>query len=186
MAEKVKEIYDRMKGRKCVGMYFFSRPTLLPLDPVLIKAVQSVAFDHFYDRGIYYDEENDPISAHLFSLAGPKWKRLRAKMTPAFSPGKLKFMFGTMAQCGHQMVDLLKQMVLDDAAVEIKEILARYTTDVIGSCAFGLECNCMRDPQAEFRMMGKRAFTQTLGDLLKMVPLTMDEAAAQAFIFFLA
>lgn len=75
-----------------------------------------------------------------------------------------------MAQCGHQMIDLLRQLSLEEGGtVEIKEILARYTTDVIGSCAFGLECNCMRNPQAEFRMMGKRAFTQTIGDLLKMV-----------------
>ncbi|XP_018571884.1 cytochrome P450 6a9-like [Anoplophora glabripennis] len=170
MAEKVKEVYDRMKGQKCVGMYFFSRPTFLPLDPVLIKDIQSTDFEHFYDRGIYYDEENDPISAHLFSIAGPKWKRLRAKMTPAFSPGKLKYMFDTIAQCGHQMIDLLKQLTSEErGAVEIKEILARYTTDVIGCCAFGLECNCMRNPQAEFRMMGKRAFTQTIGDLLKMI-----------------
>lgn len=70
MAEKVKEIYDRMKGHKCVGMYFFSRPALLPLDPVLIKNIQSTDFEHFFDRGIYYDEDNDPISAHLFSIAG--------------------------------------------------------------------------------------------------------------------
>lgn len=76
MAEKVKEVYDQMKGQKCVGMYFFSRPTFLPLDPVLIKNIQSTHFEHFFDRGIYYDEENDPISAHLFSIAGEKETKL--------------------------------------------------------------------------------------------------------------
>ncbi|KAJ8982768.1 hypothetical protein NQ317_018180 [Molorchus minor] len=169
MGDKIKEIYDKMKGHKYVGLYFFSRKALLPLDPALIKNILSKDFQHFYDRGIYYDEENDPLSAHLFSIAGPKWKHLRSRLTPAYSPGKLKYMFGTIVECGHQMTDILKELVREDATIEIKEILARYTTDVIGSCAFGLECNCMRNPKAEFRLMGKRAFTQTIGDVLKMI-----------------
>lgn len=79
-------------------------------------------------------------------------------------------MFGTIVNCGHEMTSKLKELAKDQGGqIEIKEILARYTTDVIGSCAFGLECNCMRDQNAEFRMMGKRAFTQTVGDVLKMV-----------------
>lgn len=78
-------------------------------------------------------------------------------------------MFNTILQCGHEMTDILSEMTRRDRAVEIKEILARYTTDVIGSCAFGLECNSMRNPDAEFRIMGRRAFTQTVGDVLKMV-----------------
>ncbi|CAH2007828.1 unnamed protein product [Acanthoscelides obtectus] len=169
MGDKIKEIYEKMKGHRYVGLYFFSRSAFLPLDPVLIKDILSKDFQHFHDRGIYYDEKNDPLSAHLFSIAGPKWKRLRAKLTPAFSPGKLKYMFGTIVECGHQMISKLNEIAEEDGEVEIKEILARYTTDVIGSCAFGLECNCMRDQNAEFRFMGKRAFTQTVGDVMKMV-----------------
>ncbi|XP_074030754.1 probable cytochrome P450 6a14 [Leptinotarsa decemlineata] len=169
MGDKIKEIYDKMKGQRYAGLYFFSRKAFLPLDPIIIKDILNKDFQHFHDRGIYYDEENDPLSAHLFSIAGPKWKNLRAKLTPAYSPGKLKYMFGTIVECGHDMINTLEEITKNDGDVEIKEILARYTTDVIGSCAFGLKCNCMRDPQAEFRLMGKRAFTQTVGDLLKMI-----------------
>ncbi|CAH0553140.1 unnamed protein product [Brassicogethes aeneus] len=183
MGDKIKEIYDRMKGEKYVGLYFFSRKAFLPLDPVLIKHILSKDFHHFYDRGIYYDEENDPLSAHLFSIAGPKWKHLRSKLTPAYSPNKLKFMFTTILDCGHQMTDLLKVMADKDSTIEIKEILARYTTDVIGSCAFGLECNSMKNPEAEFRLMGKRAFTQTVGDVLKMVIIRSFPRLAKLFNF---
>lgn len=70
MGDKIKEIYDKMKGNRYVGLYFFSRKAFLPLDPVLIKDILNTDFQHFYDRGIYYDEENDPLSAHMFSIAG--------------------------------------------------------------------------------------------------------------------
>lgn len=126
-------------------------------------------FHHFDDRGIYYDEVNDPLSAHLFSLAGAKWKNLRAKLTPAYSPGKLKFMFPTISRCGDQMIDILKQTAQNEGCTEIRDIFARYTTDVIGCCAFGLECNSMKNPNAEFRLMGKRAFTQTIGDSISII-----------------
>lgn len=102
-------------------------------------------------------------------IVGPKWKLLRSKLTPAYSPGKLKYMFNTILDCGHQMTNILREISIEKGDVEIKEILARFTTDVIGSCAFGLECNCIRNPEAEFRRMGKRAFTQTVGDVIKMV-----------------
>lgn len=70
MGDKIKEIYDQMKGKRYVGLYFFSRKAFLPLDPVLIKDVLNTDFQHFFDRGIYYDEQNDPLSAHMFSIAG--------------------------------------------------------------------------------------------------------------------
>lgn len=171
MGNKIKEIYDIAKsnGWKYVGLYFFSRKALLAVDPVLVKNILCRDFQHFNDRGIYYDEENDPLSAHLFSLAGTKWRNLRAKLTPAFSPGKLRYMFDTILSCGDEMVNTLKQLAEIENNIEIKEIFARYTTDVIGSCAFGLECNSMKNPKAEFRLMGKRAFTQTLRDSFSII-----------------
>lgn len=171
MATKIKEIYDdaKKKNHQYVGLYFFSRKALLAVDPVLIKHILVKDFQYFNDRGLYYDEINDPLSAHLFSLAGNKWKNLRTKLTPAYSPGKLKYMFETIKCCGDQMVNLLKETAQTENTLEIKEVFARYTTDVIGSCAFGLDCNSLRNPNAEFRMMGKRAFTQTVGDSVSIV-----------------
>lgn len=171
MGDKIKEIYDIAKSNKWkyVGLYFFSRKALLAVDPILIKNILCRDFQHFNDRGIYYDEEGDPLSAHLFSLAGVKWKNLRSKLTPAFSPGKLKYLFAAILNCGEEMLNVLQETAKIDNSIEIKEVFARYTTDVIGSCAFGLECNSMKNPNAEFRRMGKRAFTQTLRDSLSII-----------------
>jgi cytochrome P450 family 6 len=39
---------------------------------------------------------------------------------------------------------------LSGSTVEVKELMARFTTDVIASCAFGINGNSLKDPDSEF------------------------------------
>lgn len=45
--------------------------------------------------------------------------------------------------------------------VDISESSAQFTTDTIGCCAFGLDCNALADPDSEFRRVGRDVFTST-------------------------
>lgn len=81
----------------------FFKPILLAIDPELVKNVMARDFDHFVDRGVFSNEESDPLSAHLFSLTGLKWKHLRQKLTPSFTSGKLKKMFQTLVDCTKEL-----------------------------------------------------------------------------------
>jgi cytochrome P450 family 6 len=40
--------------------------------------------------------------------------------------------------------------LLSGSTVEVKETMARFTTDVIASCAFGINGNSLKDPDSEF------------------------------------
>lgn len=155
----LQDIYERFKGTaKYCGIYFFSRPIAMAIDLDFIKNILIRDFTNFNDRGVYYNEKDDPLSAHLFSLDGGKWKKLRAKLTPTFTSGKMKFMYPTIVEVGERFRDHLKAVVKDHNILEIKELLARFTTDVIGTCAFGIECNSLEDENAEFRRMGRAVF----------------------------
>jgi hypothetical protein len=40
-------------------------------------------------------------------------------------------------------------------AVEMKDLFTRYTNDVIGTSAFGIQCDSLTNPKNEFYEMGK-------------------------------
>jgi cytochrome P450 family 6 len=73
----------------------------------------------------------------------------------------MKMMFGTLVECGKELIAVLQEKARKGETLEVKDILARYTTDVIASCAFGIQCNCLRNPDAEFRSWGRKIFTIT-------------------------
>lgn len=74
----------------------------------------------------------------------------------------MKMMFGTVRDVGEKFVRTLRAESSEavDNVIEVKDIAARFTTDVIGSCAFGLECNSLEDPDNEFREKSRKLFDE--------------------------
>lgn len=159
---KLKEIYDQMKGSgPLCGAYAFHRPFIVLLDLTLIKQVLVKDFAYFTDRGMYFNEHDDPLSANLFMIDGSKWKAMRAKVSTAFTTGKMKFMYPTVMEVGERFQQTLSSLVCAGAKeLEMKDLFARFTTDVIGTCAFGIQCNSLLDPASEFREMGRRSIEE--------------------------
>ncbi|XP_037953932.1 probable cytochrome P450 6a18 [Teleopsis dalmanni] len=154
------ELYTKYKNvGPFVGIHFFQRPAAFVVDPMLAKRILIKDFSNFPERGTYHNEEDDPLTGHLFALDGAKWKPLRQKLSPTFTSGKMKFMFPTVVNVGEQFIDVLGEMVKSEHNFDVRELCARFTTDVIGTCAFGIECNSLKDPNAEFRCWGRKALT---------------------------
>ncbi|KAJ8977038.1 hypothetical protein NQ317_017712 [Molorchus minor] len=173
VAEEFRRYYNELKnrGEKHGGLYNLLTPIYLPIDADLLKRILQTDFDHFVNRGTYMNEKDDPLSAHLFNLEGERWKYLRSKLTPTFTSdtsilGKMKMMFQTLVTCSDGLEEILREHSKLQDAVDIKDVLGRFTTDIIGSCAFGIECNSLRDPNSEFRNIGRETVTPTLSKLM--------------------
>lgn len=158
-------IYNKYKKQHAyVGMFQARRPVLVVLDPEMVKMVLTKEFSTFHGRGQPIDEENDPMSLNLFNLEGPRWKNLRSKLSPTFTSGKLKLMFPLMADLTDDLSGALTQLAAtgEKGQVEMKDLLLRYATDVIGTVAFGIECNSLKNDKAEFHTMTREVFNRNL------------------------
>uniref|UniRef100_A0A182XUE8 Uncharacterized protein n=1 Tax=Anopheles quadriannulatus TaxID=34691 RepID=A0A182XUE8_ANOQN len=160
MSAILQNCYKQLKssGQPFGGIHFFINPIALLIDPDLIKTVLVKDFPYFHDRNLYYNEQDDPLSHHLVAMEGTRWKHLRAKLTPTFTSGKMKLMFSTVTAVAEEFDRCMMNEIKTSPVVEMKDLLARFTTDIIGSVAFGLECNSLKDPEAKFRAMGRKVF----------------------------
>ncbi|XP_023312930.1 cytochrome P450 6A1-like, partial [Anoplophora glabripennis] len=156
-----KKFYDQFKstGQKMGGVFMGIQPYLIVLDPEIVKDVLIKDFQYFTDRGVYHTE-SDPLSVHLFSQEGLIWRNTRIKFTSVFTSAKMKAMFETVLNCTEGLKSALEESAEQMSDVDILEVSARYTTDSIGSCAFGIECNSFKHPDPEFRRMGRKVLDE--------------------------
>lgn len=164
------EFYHKFKHvGSIIGIYFWTKPVALIADLDLIKKIMITDFEHFTDHAVYCNEKDEPMSAHLFSLPGEKWKSLRAKLTSTFTSGKMRLMFPLIVDILKNFQNVVEQTVNQNQdGFEIKDVMSRFTTDVIGTCAFGLECNSLEDPDNLFRKMGDLFFKRTFFRAVKV------------------
>lgn len=158
-----------------LGLYYFLIRVILVNDLDLIRTILIKDAHIFNRRNLYYNERDDPMSAHLFSISGPKWKNLRSKLTPTFTSGKMKFMFGTVVEVSERLRIRFNEAT-SMSSVDIKDLWARYTTDVIGSCAFGIECNTLFDKNTNFREMGRLIFEEPRHGMMAHMLLNQSQA----------
>lgn len=132
------DLYKKLKSKgDYVGLYFLNKPVLFVLSPEFAKTVLVRDFQYFINRGVYFNKEDDPLSANLFFIESSDWRRLRVKMTPTFTSGKIKNMFFTIYDVADEMVQLLQTKQSNDVGhsdgfnIEITDLMARYNTDVI-------------------------------------------------------
>lgn len=183
------DLYKKLKGKgDYAGLYFLNKPVLFVLSPEFAKTVLVRDFQYFVNRGVYFNKEDDPLSANLFFIEDSDWRRLRYKMTPTFTSGKIKNMFFTIYDVADEMVKHLQMKWQNESAngefnVEITDLMARYNTDVIVSCAFGTQCDSLSNPKSQFRAVGKKMLAFSRIRLLKLYAAMLFRRQARALGF---
>ncbi|XP_019531005.3 probable cytochrome P450 6d5 [Aedes albopictus] len=161
-------IYARSRHLPYVGIYLSMRPALIVNDPQMVKDILGRDFDHFHDRGLHVNEETDPLSGNLFSLGGVTWKNLRAKLTPTFTSGCLKGMLPILVDKAMVLQKRFAMELSSQSSIEVKDLFARYTTDVIASVAYGIDIDSINNQHDIFRRMGIRVFQHDFKTSLRL------------------
>ncbi|XP_072756845.1 cytochrome P450 6A1-like [Anoplolepis gracilipes] len=162
------EVYNKYKGESMIGIFVRRTPILIVKDPDIIKDILIKDFSKFASRGLTTNSERAaPLSQHLFALEPKRWRPLRTILSPVFTSGKLKGMFSLISECADNFVECTEKLVSKNEPIECRELMAKYTTDVIGSYVFGIEMNALSDEDSEFRRIGRSYFAPTWKNILR-------------------
>jgi cytochrome P450 family 9 len=152
------QLYNIIPNARYCGIYQFLLPTLLIRDPDLIKQITVKDFDHFVDHRGFVPTESDPLlGKSLFSLSGMKWREMRSTLSPSFTSSKVKYLFSIISQNGEQFVKHFQEQDKDVVTVEMRDVITKFTNDVIANSVFGFDCNSLKEPNNEFYVRGKEA-----------------------------
>lgn len=158
--DSLREYYNS-STEPVLGIYSTINPGLLIRDPKIIQDILIKEFSSFHDRGLYISEKVDPMADNLLLQRGEKWKRLRSKLSPAFTSGKLKGMFEAIVGCGDSLEKYFAGFAKSGETVDVREVFACFATNVIASVAFGIDDNSIETGDTEFRKYGRKIFQPT-------------------------
>lgn len=178
---ELKEACDKIQG-KYGGIFMLINPVLMLKDPEMIKQILVKDFDYFTDRGFYVNEKVDPLTDNLLMVGGEKWRKMRQKLTPAFTTGKLKQMIPIFMEIGRKLQDsLLKVVNSEENKIEARDLMSRYTVDSITSLAFGLEIDSINNPDEPFRRISRKIAEPNLNMFLRSLIASMAPKFADIF-----
>lgn len=168
--ETIVNIYKQYEGNKFVGYYQLLSPTIMIRDPELINQVLIKDFTHFEDRGPQMKGAKNLLSLGLSILSGDEWRNARHKITPTFTSGKLKMMFGPIKECSDEVIHHIDSKPGED--IEVRDLMLRYILNVIGNVAFGIKLDILneKDKQSqEFMKYSSLLFKPSVLVLLKVM-----------------
>lgn len=105
-------------------------------DIELLKNIYIRNFASFHDRGLYLNKERWPVILKL----GEDWWDRHVKLV--FTTGKMKLMFDMVDSIGNKFFHVVNKEPKITGKFEMRKLLAKFTTDVISSVAFGIDSNC--------------------------------------------
>ncbi|XP_059044996.1 cytochrome P450 6B6-like [Achroia grisella] len=156
--------YFEHPNEKFIGSFRSTAPSLVLRDPEMVKQVIISDFVYFHERGIVPGKSLEPMFMNLFFGEGDLWRLLRQRLTPAFTSSKLKAMFPLIVERAEHLRARTLKAAVNGHAIDARDLMARYTTDFIGACGFGLDADSLNDEDSAFRKLGVNIFTFSFRD----------------------
>ncbi|XP_059617655.1 uncharacterized protein LOC132262400 [Phlebotomus argentipes] len=168
------EVYDEMyqsyPEANYVGFFKMSQPAVLMRDLDIVKSVLAGDFSSFHTNDFIVDEKLDPLAKNnVFIATGDRWKMIRSQVSPLFTYPKVKACFPIIDVVRQSLVKYIESgpESTNPNGIEAKSLGGRFTTDVVASCAFGVEGQAFTDPNSDFRLMATSIFAPSSENMIK-------------------
>ena len=71
-------------------------------------------------------------------------------LAPAFTLNRIKMMFPVILDCGKQLQQHLSKVINPNESIEMFELIACFVSNIIASAAFGIDIDCLANPNHPF------------------------------------
>ncbi|XP_041959210.1 cytochrome P450 3A27-like isoform X1 [Alosa sapidissima] len=131
------------------GIFEGRQPILCIMDTDLIKTVLvKECYSYFTNRRTFgLDGE---LHDSVFTAKDEDWRRIRSVLSPSFTSGRLKEMFGIMKKHSHTLVNSMKKDADLGRPSDTKEYFGAYSMDVVTSAAFSVDIDSLSNPKDPF------------------------------------
>nr|UOW66143.1 cytochrome P450 6CY16 [Rhopalosiphum padi] len=155
------KMYYLFPDAKLFGYYQMRDPILMVRDPELINTILVKDFSYFTDHGIDVESSTSVVANSLFFYNGQRWRTMRQKLSPGFTSGKLKDTYCQINECSDEMVSGIVETLKKTDRLDVNTMAGGFSTDVIGTCAFGLKLDAIKNDDSKFRRYVKMIFQST-------------------------
>ncbi|XP_049941989.1 cytochrome P450 6k1-like [Schistocerca serialis cubense] len=163
-----------------MGMFAFGNPLLMVKDPELLSRVLVTDFPAFNSRNFAVGSDS-LLTKSVLGANGDRWETLRTKLAPIFTPGKIKAMFPLMEGVGQDLVQHLAAEVEKGEAIDVWQVMARYTAHVLCTIVLGADAGSMSEAKSP---MTEHVMGLTRKDVLAQLSLAISLLAPQLFKLF--
>ncbi|KAM4603326.1 cytochrome P450 3A27-like [Polymixia lowei] len=133
------------KYGKVWGAYELKKPMLVVMDPGMLKTILvKECFSHFPNRRNL--RLNGDLADGLSVVEDDQWRRIRNILSPFFTSGRIKEMFGLMKHHSRKLTEGLRTKVHNDEVITLNKFFGTYTLDVMASCSFSVDIDSLNNP----------------------------------------
>lgn len=184
IAISTQDIYNKYSNCKFVGFYHLGgSPSYMIRDLDLIRDITIKNFDHFMNHHLHVNKNLDPVlGSSLFNMKSQEWKDMRGTLSPLFTASKMRFMLTLMMECvdeftAHIRKEITSKSTTQSLEYNMMDLMMSLTNDIIGSTAFGIKINTLKQPENDFYKMSKEV-AHTIFEMRTFVLITFRKVAA--------
>ncbi|KAI4884178.1 hypothetical protein NFI96_027842 [Prochilodus magdalenae] len=169
------------------GIYDARQPVLCVMDKDILKVVLvKECYTLFTNRRNF--QLNGPLYDAVNIVEDDDWRRIRSILSPSFTSGRLKEMFGIMKKHSRSLVENLEKAAKREEVADVKEFFGPYSMDVVTSTAFSVDIDSLNNPNDPFvtniKKLLKFDFLNPLFVLVALFPFIAPLLAKLDFAFF--
>ncbi|KAH7696147.1 cytochrome P450 3A24-like protein [Aphelenchoides avenae] len=136
------DIRNRQRLGQTYGDYTFGNKEIVSMDLDLLKAVYVKEFHHFEDYNFTPPDVSDTQHLWLNTLVfagGEQWKRIRDRMSPAFSTGKMRRLIPLLRHSVEEISHFVERSIDSQEEIPLQPVMARLSMDMIARSSFAVD-----------------------------------------------